>query len=167
MVCTYVVVGVCGHEWKGILLSHVCRSWPTPPLPPPSSPPSPSLPPCVQAAVLRAALAEVGHSREVIAFTYIEGFFMSERQARELEMFNHLQQKLDSHTDHLQELVEQRALQVCGVCACVRVCSCVLVCACVRVCVCACVLVCACVCVCACVRVCVCACVRVCVCANV
>jgi hypothetical protein len=99
---------VCGVFWCGVCVVFICAIVLV----------------CCQAAVLRAALEEVGLSREVIAYTYIEGYFMSERHAKELEVFNYLQQMLDSHTDHLQELVEQRAQQVgrgpgggcCGVC---------------------------------------------------
>ena len=48
------------------------------------------------------AVKEVEESREVLAYTYVEGFFLSEDSAPELAIFNHLQTLLEQHTDHLQ-----------------------------------------------------------------
>ena len=58
--------------------------------------------PLVQARVLLQAVKEVEESREVLAYTYVEGYFLSGRDAPELAIFNHLQTLLEEHTDHLQ-----------------------------------------------------------------
>ena len=55
-----------------------------------------------QGSALRFALQEVARSRDTLAYTYVEGFFLQERAAKELELFNHLQRSLEEHADLLQ-----------------------------------------------------------------
>ncbi len=67
-----------------------------------------------QTRALLEATKEVAVSREVLAFTYIEGYFLSQANAPELELFNYLQTSLESHTDHLQVRLVCQLTAHCG-----------------------------------------------------
>lgn len=56
--------------------------------------------------VIQHALTEIVTGRTVLAYTYIEGYFMDERSDPRLVLFRHLQSQLEIHTEQLQSLVE-------------------------------------------------------------
>lgn len=77
--------------------------------------------------VLEDALAAVADCRTALAWSYVEGYYITNDTKRTL--FNHMQSELEKHTDHLQArapLGHSACLYVCLACvfACVSLRTC-------------------------------------------
>ena len=55
-------------------------------------------------------MAAVVECRTALAYSYVEGYYITNATKREL--FNHIQSQLENYTDQLQELLEVRSRDV-------------------------------------------------------